>query len=192
MITDESHQPYYICDADLNPELILSRYSYIRTPDDMQNANEPLSHACEQLIKVAKHMEIFKGMNADEILFISKDVEFIRYTQNELIFEEKTKGDSFYYILQGAVELSMSHVMESKRVTMLEQGQTFGEIAPVTSLERNATAMAFTQDVTLLKITPDLTSFKAAPDPYNIFYQNVIALLSKKIASTNLNSIRNS
>ena len=183
MIDDVSHIPYYICQSGDEPDLILKRYFYLEENDLELEAK--LTYAEEKLLEFASNIRMFRGMSNPEVIFLSRSVEFIRYEPGEHIFEEGSRGEAFYYILNGSIDLFVAQPDTLPRhVATLGPHKTFGEIAPATHHPRNATAAAATA-ATVLKIELNLDEKEFLPELYNRLYENIIALLSDKIAENN-------
>ena len=64
------------------------------------------------------------------------------YKDGTIIFEEDSTGKEIYMIESGKVEISYRAEGEKKRIVLLEKGDFFGEMAPITGTVRSATATA--------------------------------------------------
>ncbi len=63
-----------------------------------------------------------------------------RLRQDEILFNEGDKGDSFYIILEGAVEVFVPKI--NKHLTTLEKGAFFGELSLLLGIPRTASVKA--------------------------------------------------
>jgi len=72
-----------------------------------------------------------------------------------IIFREKDPGDMMYVIANGRVRIS-KHVVEGvdKTLSILEEGEYFGEMSLLLNAPRSATATAF-EETTLITLTRD-------------------------------------
>ena len=64
------------------------------------------------------------------------------YADGRMIFEENSVGKDIYLIERGKVEISRRTDGEKTTIAVLEQGDFFGEMAPLTDILRTATATA--------------------------------------------------
>lgn len=76
--------------------------------------------------------------------------------ENEVLFRKGDSGSSMYIIEEGAIEISVPAELEKKdiRVSLLSQGEFFGELSLVDGLPRTAKATA-TSDSRLLEMMRD-------------------------------------
>jgi CRP-like cAMP-binding protein len=64
------------------------------------------------------------------------------YRDGEVVFEENSSGKEIYMIENGKVEIGYRLDRERRRIVLLEKGDFFGEMAPITGTVRSATAVA--------------------------------------------------
>ena len=74
------------------------------------------------------------------------------YKDGVVIFEEDSTDKEIYMIESGKVEISYRAEGEKKRIVLLEKGDFFGEMAPITGTVRSATATAV-EDTYLVSFT---------------------------------------
>lgn len=74
--------------------------------------------------------------------------ESAHYADGDVIFKEGSRGEDVYIILSGKVEVSQRVGDDSIPIATLEEGDFFGEAAPLTGEPRSATITAVT-DVSL-------------------------------------------
>jgi len=102
----------------------------------------PATLTREQISVRLREVALFQGLGeADlgEILGIS---ETVRVDGGEYVFVEGERGDHFYIIVHGSVELRKSTGDGSKRLAVLREGQAFGEMALLNQTPRSASAYA--------------------------------------------------
>ncbi|MDI6796122.1 MAG: TIGR02266 family protein [Desulfatibacillaceae bacterium] len=69
------------------------------------------------------------------------------YEKGQIIFEEGSSGDWIYFVESGAVELSKSVDGKPVVVSVLREGELFGELAFIGGFKRTATAKALDNTV---------------------------------------------
>lgn len=85
----------------------------------------------------------------ERLLSISKEK---KAKNNELIFKEGDIGDAFYLIVTGSVRIStMVPGVGEEALTILKEGEYFGEMALIDDAPRSASAIA-NDDTILLRI----------------------------------------
>jgi CRP/FNR family cyclic AMP-dependent transcriptional regulator len=88
----------------------------------------------------------------DVLISISKEK---RVKKNEIIFKESAVGDAFYLIILGSVRIStMVPGVGEEALTILREGEYFGEMALIDDAPRSASAIA-NEDTLLLLIEKD-------------------------------------
>jgi len=85
----------------------------------------------------------------DRILEIS---ESVLVEQGDFVFEEGERGDHFYVIVRGEVELRKRSGNGRKKLAVLREGQAFGEMALLNQTPRSASAQALV-DTYMLSIS---------------------------------------
>ncbi|HUP51727.1 MAG TPA: cyclic nucleotide-binding domain-containing protein [Longimicrobiales bacterium] len=105
-----------------------------------ERASESLSR--EQVREKLRSVALFQGLeesDLDRILGIS---ESVLVEAGETVFEEGERGDHFYIIVRGEVELRKGSGTGQKKLAVLREGQAFGEIALLNQTPRSASAHA--------------------------------------------------
>ena len=69
-------------------------------------------------------------------------LELIKVPPNKILFKEGDKGDKFYLIKSGSVEISTS---KTKGKKIYKTGETFGELALLERKKRNETVKTLEQ-----------------------------------------------
>ena len=112
----------------------------------------PQSLTREQVSARLREVALFQGLgdaDLDEILRIS---ESMRVDGGEYVFEEGERGDHFYVIVHGSVELRKTSGGEKRRLAVLKAGQAFGEMALLNHTPRSASAYAL-EDTYMLSVS---------------------------------------
>ncbi len=88
----------------------------------------------------------------DTLLSISKEK---RVRKDEVVFKEGDTGDAFYFIVSGSVRIStIVPGVGEEALTILREGEYFGEMALIDDAPRSASAIA-NDDTILLLIEKD-------------------------------------
>lgn len=103
------------------------------------------------------------------------------YKDNEVIFEEDSNSRDIYIIENGKVEISMSIDGDKVRIALLEKGEFFGEMAPITGVVRSATATAV-GDTYLVPLTMEEMLERMQTDPE--FMLSVLRKLMNRLRNT--------
>ena len=86
---------------------------------------------------------LFGGLGPDVLTDLASTFDSLYVEDGELIFREGERGDAFYVIARGVVEVVRTDATGSERiVAYLEDGDFFGEMALLSSERRNATMRA--------------------------------------------------
>lgn len=96
------------------------------------------------------------------------------YNSGAVIFEEGSKGDAMYIVLEGEVDL----LVGGKLVAHLDVGKTFGEMALIDDSPRSATAVAAT-DCNLARIGPERYEEMVVETPY--FAGHIVHMLAERL-----------
>jgi len=102
----------------------------------------------ETLHKVA----LFDGLGGTDLEQILEISEPVLVEADEYVFEEGDRGDHFFIIVRGDVELRKASGSEMKRLAVLRAGQAFGEMALLNQTPRSASAFALT-DTYMLSVS---------------------------------------
>lgn len=104
---------------------------------------------------VLSRVYLFRELTPSEmerVLSISKE---IKAKKNEVIFREGDLGDAFYLIVTGGVRIStLVPGVGEEALTILREGEYFGEMALIDDAPRSASAIA-NEDTMLLCIGKD-------------------------------------
>ena len=93
------------------------------------------------VLDVLNNVELFKGLNDDELKEIAALGSLKTYTKGDMIFEEGSEGNEFFIVISGCVAINKNIAGGRKRnLSNLRQGDIFGEIALFDSQPRSADA----------------------------------------------------
>jgi CRP/FNR family transcriptional regulator, cyclic AMP receptor protein len=106
----------------------------------------------DQIRDKLRSVALFEGLGGadlDQLLGIS---ESVLVEAGEYVFEEGERGDHFYIIVRGEIELRKGKGAGSKKLAVLREGQAFGEMALLNQTPRSASAMAL-RDTYMLSVS---------------------------------------
>jgi CRP/FNR family transcriptional regulator/CRP/FNR family cyclic AMP-dependent transcriptional regulator len=90
-----------------------------------------------------KDVLLFEGLSPVELEDVAKYLTFKKYAKGETIFEENTGGRKLYIIQQGKVCISkIVQKGEKQNLTIMKDGEFFGEISLLDGKPHSATAVA--------------------------------------------------
>lgn len=96
----------------------------------------------EQISSKLREVALFKGLGEADLREILRISESIRVDGGEYVFEEGERGDHFFIIVRGSIELRKASGGEQRRLAVLRAGQAFGEMALLNQTPRSASAYA--------------------------------------------------
>jgi len=129
---------------------------------------------------LARRMDLFHGMDAENIAKIFTRGMTVEYQAGEVIFKKGQEGESLYVILNGNVAITD----EGRELAMLKQGDMFGEMALISKGKRSADAIAV-NDVSLLALRMDIINNIMPRDVSVQLLVNIIMTLSKRLQEAN-------
>ncbi len=103
---------------------------------------ETASLTQDQVRERLKEVALFEGLDGDDLDEILEISDPVLVEADEYIFEEGDRGDHFYIIVRGEVELRKAAGDGAKRLALLRAGQAFGEMALLNQTPRSASAFA--------------------------------------------------
>ncbi|MEM7414029.1 MAG: cyclic nucleotide-binding domain-containing protein [Gemmatimonadota bacterium] len=89
-----------------------------------------------------REVALFQGLGSDDLSQILDISEAVRVDGNDYVFEEGERGDHFFVIVQGRIELRKTTSGSFKKLAVLKAGQAFGEMALLNQTPRSASAYA--------------------------------------------------
>ena len=137
----------------------------------------------EKLLEISDKIYLFDGISKEDIIRMTTQVKFKRYTKGDVIMNAGDKTLEVYFILYGTAVV----VVEGKKiVATIESPNMFGEMAFVTKKPRNATILAYKEGTTIIsfQINDDKCS-EIFSYPFALLYKNIALDLTRKIEKTN-------
>lgn len=112
----------------------------------------PPSLSQEQISAKLREVALFQGLGEADLVEIIRISESIRVDGGEYVFEEGERGDHFFIIVHGAIELRKAGGDDQRRLAVLRAGQAFGEMALLNQTPRSASAYAL-EDTYMLSVS---------------------------------------
>lgn len=114
---------------------------------------------------VVPRTPLFSDLTAEELAYISEQVNVIQVQAGSTLFKEGDPGDSLFIITHGEIKiLSQNSKGEEVEVAKLKDGDFFGEFAFFSNSKRQASAVA-PSETELLELTKDILSNVAEKYP---------------------------
>jgi len=129
-----------------------------------------------------REVALFQGLGQDDLAEILRISEAVRVDEGEYVFEEGERGDHFYVIVHGSVELRKATGQGFKRLAILRAGQAFGEMALLNQTPRSASAYAL-RDTYLLSVSRAAFSQMLGGDTLSV---RLLRNLSKALWATSV------
>ena len=112
----------------------------------------PPSLSQEEISAKLREVALFQGLGEADLVEIIRISESIRVDGGEYVFEEGERGDHFFIIVHGSIELRKAGGDEQRRLAVLRAGQAFGEMALLNQTPRSASAYAL-EDTYMLSVS---------------------------------------
>lgn len=97
----------------------------------------------DEITSYLRGIDLFQPLSDDDIKKISATSRMEIYGEGETIFKQGDKGDTCYFVKEGAIEIVVKDVRgRESYVATLRDGAFFGEMSLLTGEDRSATAVA--------------------------------------------------
>jgi len=95
------------------------------------------------LAHMMRKVEFFAPLTIGQLEQVLPSVMLYSYDKGETVFTQGRKGDAFYIIYKGSVDIRLKQwVVLSKKIAALKAGDFFGEIALTSDEPRTASVVA--------------------------------------------------
>lgn len=152
------------------------------TPEAETPPSSTVTLTREQISVRLREVALFQGLGQEDLTEILRISEQVRVDNGEYVFEEGERGDHFYVIVHGAVELRKATGSGFKRLAILKAGQAFGEMALLNQTPRSASALAV-EDTYLLSVSRAAFSRMLGGDTLSV---RLLKNLSKALWATSV------
>jgi CRP-like cAMP-binding protein len=103
----------------------------------MEEGKKPM-----ELIPILKQVELFRGLDADQLERVVAISKKETYSADDVIFAQGSRGSHMYIIAAGEVEVRVDDPNGGHTAIFLGAGQIFGEMALLDQGERSASVIA--------------------------------------------------
>ena len=93
---------------------------------------------------------LFSGLSQWELKSISQLMRLVEYHKNEIIYREGAESESFYVVVSGRFEASVSSLNKKKVLAYLRRGDYFGETSLLTNESHSKTVRALSDSLLLV------------------------------------------
>lgn len=142
-----------------------------------------------ELQEILSSVEIFDGLNNDELAQVAMICRERRLQKGEAITRQGQSGDELYIVTQGFVEVVLGEGAATSRVVVnLGSGQIIGEMSLVDQGPRSATVRAI-EDPTIVQVIQRRDFDNLCQNNFHIGFivmRNIAADLSFKLRHRNL------
>jgi CRP-like cAMP-binding protein len=142
----------------------------------------PVTLTREQISVRLREVALFQGLGQEDLTEILRISEAVRVDEGEYVFEEGERGDHFFVIVHGSIELRKVTGSGFKRLAILKAGQAFGEMALLNQTPRSASALAV-EDTYLLSVSRAAFSRMLGGDTLSV---RLLKNLSKALWATSV------
>lgn len=152
---------------------------------DEQIAYE-MSHSMKALLKVKNKIPLFKGLNQQEVIHVTDEVNFLKLAPEEILLRENDLGEEVYFIIDGEFSVQVFDKKSNKNIEVatMEKNSIVGEIAPIVHQRRSATIQA-KSNATVISFTVNLLQKAQYPKTYIKLYENFMDLMAQKLVQNN-------
>lgn len=137
----------------------------------------------QSLFHIQKELLLLEDFTYDNICDMFKDIQYISYPKNHIVFKEGGTNSRYIFILlSGAIEFIKIHNTKETIITTVSEPSLFGEFHILTGKPRDATARVLLDETKILALQIKEFEYKNLESR---FYNNVILELTNKIENMN-------
>jgi putative ABC transport system ATP-binding protein len=101
-------------------------------------ASDVIMHDVLRICEFLRTIEVFRALTPSQLSDVADHMKKRHYTAGETVIREGEKGEEFFLISDGTVEV----IRGDREIASLGQGDFFGEVALISGEPRNATVVA--------------------------------------------------
>ncbi len=146
-------------------------------------ARGPRRRRKEELIGALRNSSLFAFATDKDLRNVAKHAQTLVVVKGTVIVREGEPGDRFYVMLDGAARVSRN----GRKIADLGSGQSFGELALLVNLPRNATVSA-TDDSELVSF--ERKTFAHLLDESPLFARRLLEGLAKRLREFDARSVQ--
>ena len=174
--------------ADLPKRLGIDAKGFLRDADaalefceDALLARDMPAQAREPTLVSLRAFELLDEFTSDELLTLGDYLAPRTFAAGEVIINEDTEADAFYFLLSGSVEISIMSAGDSAptRLGTIDPGNIFGELALLGARKRTADAAAAAQ-VSVLQLDAAHIARIAARHP--VIHAKLVTAVGRSLA----------
>lgn len=133
----------------------------------------------EEIITYLLEAPLFGDLDATELSNVVHIMQIQRVRPGQYLFREGQRGDAWYVMYEGQVEVTKEAGFESSVIAVLEPPQCFGEMAVLDGSMRSATCKAIT-DTTVFRFPRD--KFTELLDDENLAAYKLVFQMARTLA----------
>ncbi|MBA3052875.1 MAG: Crp/Fnr family transcriptional regulator [Candidatus Omnitrophota bacterium] len=134
-------------------------------------------------IQILQKIEAFRGIAPSDLESILDFGKFVQFKNRAVVIKEDEPGHHIYFVVKGrAMVYKTSDDGKIKSLSIVNEGELFGEMAIITNLPRSASVKAI-GPLTLLKL--DAVNFKKLLKDNSSIAMSVLASLCQRLQDTN-------
>ena len=131
-----------------------------------------------RLINELSRVKLLQSLPPEDIAKLIPDMKRETFDPGEVVFREDDMGSTLYFIVSGQVViLKKNRLGHDKKIAVLTDFDTFGEMALLSHRPRNATAKCITQTIVLKALHSDFNDLLAESDDLR---ESVLVLFNQR------------
>lgn len=135
------------------------------------------------MIEWLKKVSLFDNLNDEQLEHILRISQRRNLSAGTILFHEKEMGTTFYVVLAGSIKLfTKSNTGEEKILSLVNSGESFGELSLLDGRPRSATAQAL-ETTAVLELTSE--QFMNLMQSHFDITRGILAELCRRLRTTN-------
>ncbi len=137
----------------------------------------------QRLVQIIQKIEIFKGLNMDEVRQILQVCKMRNFAPNELVYKAEAPSDEMLILLKGQLMITSA---SGEPLGSVISGNPIGEMGVFTGHPRSATVTAATDagGIAIRKMDVEIM-LSRNPGMYVKVLKNMVTILSGRLAQAN-------